>query len=122
MAGTINVNLSVQATNGNFQDTFNPGQNAITQDAVGFHGPVVTVGTTEEVVPNGDISTLGVFAGRNLDTTNFVTMGASTGGAMYPFQRIEAGESFVFRREPGTILRWKADTSAVQIQMKLFED
>ena len=122
MAGTINVTVSVQATHGNFSSIFQPGQVSITQDAVGFHGPVVTVGTTEEVVPGGDISTLGWFVGRNLDTTNFVTVGASTGGAMVPFQRVEPGEPFSYRREPGTILRWKADTAAVQIQQYLYED
>jgi|GEM_PF-1740340 len=122
MANEIKINMSAQVDNGNFSQAFNPGQQQISQAAQGFHGPVVTVGTTEELVPTGDIGTLGVFMGRNLDAANYVTVGASTGGAMYPFQRIEAGESFVYRLEPGTVLRWKANTSAVKVQQLLFED
>jgi len=122
MANEIKINLSLQADNGSFSQTFNPGQLQIDQAAIGFHGPVVTVGTTEEVVPNGDVSTVGVFLCRNLDAANYVTVGVSTGGAMYDFARIEAGESFVLRREPSSILRWKANTAAVKVQQYLFED
>jgi hypothetical protein len=73
-------------------------------------------------MPTGDIVTLGMLCGRNLDEANYVTVGPSTGGAMYPMQRVEAGEPFALRLEPGVILRWKADTSAVKMHMLLFED
>lgn len=122
MANEIKLNISLQCDNGNFKQQFNPGQIQISQAAQGFHGPVVTVGTTEEAVPTGDIGTFGMLTGRNLDTANYVTVGPSTGGAMYPMQRIEAGETFVYRLEPGITLRWKANTSAVKVQMHLFED
>jgi hypothetical protein len=122
MANEIKLNISLQCNNGNFAQQFNPGQKQIDQAAQGFHGPVVTVGTTEEVVPTGDISTLGVLCGRNLDTSNYVTVGPSTGGAMYNMMRVEAGEPFALRLEPGVALRWKANTSAVKMQMLLFED
>lgn len=122
MANEIKVNLSIQVDNGEFSYPFNPGQKQINQDAQGFHGPIVTVGTTEEVMPTGDITTLGWLVCKNLDAANFVTVGVSTGGAMYPFQRLEAGESSAFRLEPGIILRWKADTSSVKIQQMLHED
>ncbi len=122
MANEIKVNLSVQVDNGEFSYPFNPGQKQIGQNAQGFHGPIVTVGTTEEVMPTGDINTLGLLALKNLDAANFVTVGVSTGAAMYPFQRLEAGESSVLRLEPGVILRWKADTGAVKIQQMLHEN
>lgn len=122
MANEIKMQLAVQVDNGEFSNAFNPGQKQISQAAQGFHGPIVTVGTTEEVMPTGDIGTLGLLVCKNLDAANYVTVGVSTGGAMYPFQRIEAGESSAFRLEPGVILRWKANTGAVKVQQMLHED
>lgn len=122
MANEIKVNLSVQVDNGKFSQQFNPGRIQISQAAQGYHGPIVTIGTTEEAIPTGDVGTLGIFCGRNLDDANYVTAGPSTGGAMYPYQRIEAGESFVLRLEPGITMKWKANTAAVKVQQLLFED
>lgn len=122
MADEITVQLSVQVKNLEFENTFAPGSTKMSQAAQGFHGPVVTVGTTEEVMPTGDISTLGLLVMKNLDAANFVTVGVSTGGPMYPFERVEAGDSSVMRLEPGVIIRWKADTGAVKMQLMLHED
>jgi len=125
MANEISVLINFTVTNGNFSDVFQPATQTINQAAQGFHGPMVTVGTTQEYIPTGDIGTMGWFCGRNLDAANFVTVGVSTGStgsAMTAYGRIEAGESFAYRVEPGANLAWKADTSAVKVQMKLHED
>jgi len=123
MSISVLVNLTV--TNGNFSETFQPATQTVTQAAQGYHGPMVTVGTTQEYIPTGDVGTLGWFCGRNTDANNYVTIGVSTGttgSAMVAYGRIEAGEVFAYRLEPGAALAWKADTSAVKVQMQLHED
>jgi hypothetical protein len=94
----------------------------ITQAAQGAHSPVVSVETVEEDLPIGDITTLGWLYLRNLDTTNYVTYGPKSGGAMVAFGRIKPGEPALMRLEPGITLRWVANTAAVKIQVKLFQD
>lgn len=52
------------------------------------HKTTQTVGTSEEPVNLGDLSTVGWFMLKNLDPTNFIEVKAATGGAvvgkMYP--------------------------------------
>ena len=125
MANEIKVLINVTYTNGSLTDNFLPATVNIDQAAQGLHGPVVIVGTTQEYVPTGDISTDGWIYGRNLDSSNYVTVGVSTGttgSAMVNFARIEASEPFCFRMEPSAALAWKANSSAVKVQLKLLED
>lgn len=123
MADELKLNIQLSYTNGNLSDTFYPGQVSITQSVQGEHAPVVTVGSTaEENLSTGDIGTLGLIVGRNLDSTNYVTIGPSTGGAMKPLIRVKAGETFAFRLEPGVTWRWRAYGGNVKVQVKLFEN
>lgn len=122
MADEIKLQVGITVTNVDFKQTFQPGTISIDQAAQGMHAPVVTVGTTEEVLATGDIGTLGVIVGRNLDATNYVTVGPSTGAAKHDFIRIEAGEPFAFRLEPGITWRWNANTAPVKVQIQLYED
>ncbi len=123
MANEISVNLNLSYTNANLKSTFAPGSISITQAAQGLHAPVVTVGSTaEENLVTGDIGTLGYVVGRNLDATNYVTIGPSTGGAMYPFLRVNAGEVFAFRLSQGITWRWKANAANVKVQLQLYEN
>lgn len=121
MANEITVGLSMNVSNGYFVDQFQPGTIQITQAAIGGHSPIVIVGTSEEDLGTGDISTLGLCALRNLDTTNYVTYGPKSAGSMVALGRIKAGEVAFFRFEPGITLRWIANTSSVKIQVKLLE-
>ncbi len=124
MADELKLLIQMTAENGTFKDTFTPGTVNIDQAAQGFNGPVVTVGTTYEVLPIGDVATEGFLIGQNLDTTNFVTMAASTGAGatQHPYQKAKAGEPFALRLDPTVTIRWKADTSVVNVQVKLYED
>ena len=123
MADELKLNVQLSYANGFLSDTFYPGQVSITQAAIGEHAPVVIVGSTaEENLSVGDISVLGYVVGRNLDATNYVTIGASTGGVMKPLIRVKAGEVFAFRCEPGITWRWRAYGGNVKVQIKLFEN
>ena len=59
---------------------------------------------------------------RNLDATNYVQYGPKSSGSMVAVGRIEAGEIHAFRLEPGITLRWVANTSAVLVDLRIYED
>lgn len=124
MANEIDLVLRVRVANGLFRHTFDPGPLKIDQSAVGGHAPVVSVGTAEEDLSLGDIATAGLVAVRNLDDTNFITFGPSSGGVMVPLGRIHAGEPALLRLDPspGVTLRWKANGAPVLVQVAAFEN
>lgn len=122
MANEISATVNVQVSNGNFRSSFAPGTVQITQSAIGGHMPIVTVGTSEEVIGFGDITTLGLAALRNLDATNYVRVGPESGGAMVPMLRIKPGEVQFLRLEPGITVRAQANTAAVKLHVWALND
>lgn len=122
MANEIKVTVNGTVTNGKYSNEFKPGTLSFDQAAVGAHAPVVSVGTSEEDLSIGDVSTPGWLFLRNLDATNYVDYGGkSTGGTMVALGRIKAGDVAVLRMNPSATLRWKANTSAVKVQALLLE-
>lgn len=122
MADELKINVNARLDNGNFKDRFEPGQIAITQTAIGGHRPIVVVGTSEEVIATGDVSTLGWLLMRNLDATNYVDWGPESGGAMVAIGRIEPGEIAMFRLKPGVTIRAQANTASCKIDLRVYED
>lgn len=123
MASEITTNISVRVANGEFKANFEPGAKRIDQAAIGGHGGIVVVGTSEEDLDLGDISTPGIVAFKNLDSTNYVTYGPNNSGSMVAFGRLEPGETHVIRLGPsGVTLRWQANTAAVKVQVFALED
>ena len=122
MADEIAVTILATLTNGNFKDRIDHGQQKFTQAAVGAASNVVSVGTSEEDVTTGDLSTLGWCFMRNLDTTKYVTYGPKSSGSMVGLARIEAGEVHAFRLEPGVTMRWAANTAACLVDLRIYED
>jgi hypothetical protein len=118
----LNFTVKADIRNGGFRDSIPQELFALTQTAIGAHSQVVSVGTTEEDMPVGEVTTLGWLYIRNLDATNVVKYGPKSAGAMIAFARIKAGEFAWLRLEPGITLRWIADTAAVNVQMKLYQD
>jgi hypothetical protein len=121
MANELKITLQAALTNGAHKETFAPTQASITQNTVGAHAPVVTVGTSEEDLGIGDITTLGWLFLQNLDATNYVTYGPKD-TTMKAFGRLEAGEFACLRLEPGITLRWQANTAPVKVKVLLLED
>lgn len=122
MADEIRVNSTIAVKKGSFDITlgrqFNVDQ---TGDGGGNPGKVA-IGTTEEVVALGDITTIGWAYIQNIDATNYVQWGPESGGAMVVAGRLEAGEGIVVRLEPSTTYRMKADTAACDVILQVFED
>lgn len=124
MANEIKVSASLSCTNGNFiLPTIGSAQQSITQTTLGGGGPgYLSIGTSEEVVTFTDVSTLGWVFIKNLDSTNFVTFGPESGGAMVAVGKLKAGEACVFRFQTGITFRMKADTAACKVQIHCLEN
>lgn len=120
MAAEITLNVSMRVLNGNLLENIQPGAISIDQAAVGGPSPgYVTIGTTEESVSLSELSTLGYCYIQNLGPTNYVEWGFTT--AVYG-GRLKTGEIAVFRLNPGTSLFMKANTAAVKVIIKAFEN
>jgi hypothetical protein len=89
------------------------------QAAVGAASGVQPIGTSEETLSSGDLTTEGWLFMRNLDLTNYIQVGFSTG--VYGI-RLEAGECAMFRAEPGATVYLKANTAACNLQYQWLED
>jgi hypothetical protein len=124
MTGEIGVTLRVKTVKDSFQSDFNPGSQAIDQNAIGSDGGVVSVSTGGTTLVMDKVTTLGVFTVTNTDASNFITIGpsTSTGSAPHPFQKVKPGESHMLRLVPGIITRAVADTAAAKLQFAVLED
>lgn len=81
---------------------------------------VQNIGTSDETLALGDISTIGYIALRNLDNTNFIDIGYTSGTY---FARLKRGEFMVMRGGPGlTAIHAKADTAVCNLEYLLLPD
>ena len=84
-----------------------------------FTHQVQVVGTTEEEIAQGaDVGTPGYVWAKNLDATNYVEIGSTTG--VYDI-KLKAGEIALWRHNSAT-LYGKANTSAVRLEYIIIED
>lgn len=122
MSDELKITISATLTNSSLRETINPSQMSITQNTQRSHCPVVDVGTSEEDIATGDIGTLGWLFMQNLDTTNYVTWGPKSGGAMVAVGRLKATEVAAFRLSPGITLRMQANGGTVKIKFWILDD
>jgi hypothetical protein len=120
MADEISVTMRLSVTNGQWSPGIITVNNAtFDQAAIGAASGVQAVGTSEEELATGDLSTKGWLFLKNLDTTNYIQVGFST--TVYGI-RLEAGESAMFRTEPAATVYLKANTAACKLQYQWLED
>lgn len=123
MANEIRTTQQLAVQNGNLNVAY-PATGATSsfdQAAIGGPTPgMLAIGTTEESTAMPELSTVGWVMLHNLDATNYVQWGFSTG--VYG-GRMEANEKAgPFRLEPGTTLYMKANTAACQVNVFALED
>jgi hypothetical protein len=119
MANEITVQNSLRVLNGNLNFVHAPPALSVTQTGVGGPTPgYVTIGTSEESIAFGELSTLGWLIMQNLDATNYVEWGFATG--VYG-GRMRAGETAQFRLNPGSTLYLKANTAACKVVVYALE-
>lgn len=123
MANEITVECSIKCTNDNFIMPKLGGSQQIDQALpVGGCPGLFSVPTTDTIIPLTGITTLGWVFIKNLDESNFVDFGPTSGGAIVPMTRVLPGEWTVFRLKPGIVLRGIADTAACNCQIVLFNN
>lgn len=125
MATTVsitNANVAMTITSQQIASV-RPGTRTITLSANQYFGGILTIGTSEEAITFTDVTTPRVLTMVNLDTTNYVQWGPTSGGAMvtcgrmYPADSTSGiGVSATFEIDSGTTLRLKANTNPCQVQ------
>ena len=119
MANEITVTTGISVLNGNSSFHQQTKTKAIDQAAIGGPSPgAISVGTAEESTAFPELTTEGWLFMQNNDATNYVQWGFSTG--VYG-GRLKAGESALFRMEPGLTLYLKANTAACNVLVYGFE-
>jgi hypothetical protein len=79
-----------------------------------------TIGTSDETLDIGDISTVGFIFAKNLDSTNYVQIGYTSGTY---FGRLKPGEACGIRLDASvTAVHAKANTGAIKLEYLLFPD
>ncbi len=81
-----------------------------------------TIGTTEEVLNVGDVTTLGRIYMLNRDPTNIVHFGPESGGVMVATVMMKPGEPCEMRLIPGVTYRGKAFVAACDVDVQLLSD
>lgn len=121
MANEISVSVQVSVSNGNLVKSLGPNRGTLTIDQTTQGGPspgYVSVGTSEESISLAELGTVGWAVLTNLDSTNYVEWGFSTG--VYG-GRLNAGESAALRLNPSTSLYMKANTAACKCLVEVLE-
>ena len=115
MPNEITVSTSLQLANGKLiVNSINGGFQADQATAKGGGPGTVDVGTSEQTIDFGDIAP-GFVELRNLDDTNFVELGFSTG--VYGIRLIADGGPALFYLNTGATLYAKADTAGCAVQI-----
>ena len=120
MANEISLTISASLTNGSLKDSFQPGAVSVTQTTARIHGSVVSAATTAEVLVLGDITDVGYAFFRNLDATNYVHIGVGTTGGIAALVKLAAGQICCMPLTTGSTFMVEADTSPVDLFMKLW--
>ena len=84
-------------------------------------GNIVSVGTSEEVIPLGEVTAAAaMIVGKNLDDTNYIEI-RDASGASNDVVQVKAGESFCFRfGSDVTTPYWIANTAACLVEYDLY--
>lgn len=120
MANEITLNLQFSVRNGEFSRQIQAAQRT-DQSAIGAHGPVVEVATSETSISFGDVSTPGYLYLKNLDDENYVTYGPDDSG-MVAMGRLNPGECAILRADPGLSLVAQANTDPVLLEVLVLEN
>lgn len=122
MADEISVVVDMTLDNGNVSHDFRPDTVSIDQSTARFVDEILDIGTSEETISFGDITTKGMAVFENLDSTNYVQWGPDSTG-MVTIGRINAGETAgPFRIDDGATLKMQANTASCKVRVILYEN
>ncbi len=123
MANEIQAALSIRVLNPPFSDQLNPSSSMVTQNAIGQAGGTQTINTTDTIISTVGVTTFGWAFLQNLDAAHYVLYGPTdSNAALAPFGKLEASEWAWLRLAPGIVPRARADTNAVKMLVRLYND
>jgi hypothetical protein len=118
MANEIQINLSLNASKNGAQVA---GSTLLSIDMSGdqFISNVQIIGTSNEALVVGDVTTVGFVSVKNLDTTNYLEVFLDNANAQL-VAKLLPGEACLFK--PGTVTLYaRANTAACNAQVILIE-
>jgi hypothetical protein len=122
MANEITTRTILSVANGNLNKTLINRQKKLNQSTARYNGGVLSIGTTHEAIPLGDVATPGHSEFWNLDGTNFIQLGIVVSGTFYPVIRMKADEDARFRIDPTATLYAKADAAPCDMDSAVLAD
>lgn len=96
-------------------------QAQLDQTAPGSVARKQTIPTSDTVITLTGVTTPKAVCIENLDDTNYVKIGPTSGGAIVPLARLSPGSVMVVELEPGVVLRGQANTASVDIALLIAE-
>ena len=124
MANEKSVSITLAVKNGDLDRSRKVNNLKLNQTNARAVGNTQTVGTTEELLAVGDLTTPAECYLRNLDSTNFVTVGVKPAATYYPAFRLKASSAMPLCGliESGVSLYVKADTAACDIDILILDE
>jgi hypothetical protein len=114
---TYGVSATENKNGVTFQKTFNGQVDVSGNSPLSY---IQNIGTSDETLDLGDISTIGFVCLRNMDVTNYVEIGHTSG--TYAL-KLKAGEFCLFRAGAAmTAIHAKANTAAINLEVQLLPD
>lgn len=118
MANEITYQFQTLLSNGGLGDSYASNSQSADQASALLIRNVQNIGTSDEALALGDVTTPGWAVFQNLDDTNFVEIGV---GSFTAFLKLKPGEQCLCRLGT-TAPRAKADTAAVDLFYIIYSD
>jgi hypothetical protein len=117
LAKEIRLTINLAATKGSLTVSRNVTvQPTMTGTHMSYNVQNIGFSAHEQIVVNSDVATQGLTFFRNLDATNYVSIGVVVSAAFYPLLRLMPGEIAAVRLEPGVAVYAKAHTAATDLE------
>jgi hypothetical protein len=128
MANEITVNLTTTlqnpstSTTGGLRDTFTSGSMRQNQSTAGCYTATVATSTSEAAFPSSGLGTNGLMVLQNLDSTNDIDWGPSSGGTMITAGTLKAGgpPQMIYCKSSATF-RHKAAAGTPKLLIRIYE-
>lgn len=113
MANEITQTLTLTALSGDFSASASMTKSRDQTNKLKFDA-TLSIGTSEETITFGDLTTPRFMQVTNLDPSNYVRLGPDSTG-MVPLIRLMPGDTCQIPLEPGITLKAQANTAPVRI-------
>ena len=123
MSNEISYTLQASLSNGDLADSWSSGRIQVDQTTARHYCAVIGVSTVAEAIGTGDVTGPLTIALRNLDDTNFVAIGTTSGDAFHSCFEIPAGGcAFLPSGASGVALWAEADTAEVDVEIRVYSE